>query len=607
MLNVVWGRRALFGAAAALLCAAGGVAHGQGAKKPFRVVTTFTVIQDIAQNVAGSAAVVESITKPGAEIHDYQPTPLDIVRAQAADLVLWNGFNLERWFERFFENVKEVPAVTVTENIEPMGISEGPYTGRPNPHAWMSSNNALIYVENIRKALVKYDPANADAYNKNAAAYSAQIKALDEPLRKRLAAIPENQRWLVSSEGAFSYLTRDYKMQEAYLWPINADEQGTPKQVRKVIDLVRKNKIPVVFSREHDLGSRRQAGRARDRREVWRRALRRLAERGRWARADLPRPSEGDGRDHREGVRQMNAVAEAVRAGDPAALGASISVRDLTVVYNNGFTAVQNASFNLDPGTICALVGVNGSGKSTIFKAIMGLVRPSGGEVRLCGRPVAEALKRNTVAYVPQSEEVDWNFPVLVEDVVMMGRYGHMNFLRMPSRADRYKVDEALERVGMTEYRSRQIGELSGGQKKRVFLARSLAQEGRIILLDEPFTGVDVKTEAAIIGLLRELRAAGHLMLVSTHNLGSVPDYCDEVVLINRTILAAGPTAQVFTQANLERAFGGVLRHFNLGGTALHDDADTRRLTVLTDDERPLVFYGDEGKRRDAPNGEGAK
>jgi manganese/iron transport system ATP-binding protein len=299
----------------------------------------------------------------------------------------------------------------------------------------------------------------------------------------------------------------------------------------------------------------------------------------------------------------VNAVTAAVRAQDAAALGASIAVRDLTVTYNNGFTAVQNATFSLDPGTICALVGVNGSGKSTIFKAIMGFVRPSAGEVRLCGRPVAEALKRNVVAYVPQSEEVDWNFPVLVEDVVMMGRYGHMNFLRMPSRADRYKVDEALERVGMTAYRTRQIGELSGGQKKRVFLARSLAQEGRIILLDEPFTGVDVKTEGAIVGLLRELRTSGHLMLVSTHNLGSVPDFCDQVVLINKTVLAAGPTAQVFTQANLERAFGGVLRHFNLGGAALHDDADSRRLTVLTDDERPLVFYGNEGKRRDG-NGE---
>jgi manganese/iron transport system substrate-binding protein len=239
------------GAVAALLLTAALVpnaALAQAPAKPFRVVTTFTVIQDIAQNVAGDKAIVESITKPGAEIHDYQPTPLDIVRAQAADLVLWNGFNLERWFERFFDNVKEVPSVVVTEGIEPMGITEGPYTGKPNPHAWMSPSNALIYVENIRKALVKFDPKNADAYNKNAAEYSAKIKALDEPLRKRLAAIPENQRSLVSSEGAFSYLTRDYGMREAYLWPINADEQGTPKQVRKVIDLVRKNRIPVVFS-----------------------------------------------------------------------------------------------------------------------------------------------------------------------------------------------------------------------------------------------------------------------------------------------------------------------------------------------------------------------
>ncbi len=290
----------------------------------------------------------------------------------------------------------------------------------------------------------------------------------------------------------------------------------------------------------------------------------------------------------------MNMIPQPVRGETSPASGlaASIAVRGLTVTYNNGYTAVRDVSFNLDPGTICALVGVNGSGKSTIFKAIMGFVRPTAGEVRLCGRPVAEAVKRNVIAYVPQSEEVDWNFPILVEDVVMMGRYGHMNFLRMPSRADRYKVDEALERVGMAEYRSRQIGELSGGQKKRVFLARSLAQEGRIILLDEPFTGIDVKTEATIIGLLRELRAQGHLMLVSTHNLGSVPDFCDEVVLINKTVLAAGPTAEVFTQANLERAFGGVLRHFNLGGTALHTDQDPRGLTVLTDDERPLVIYG---------------
>jgi manganese/iron transport system substrate-binding protein len=251
MTMISMARRLFAGTFAVLLVAAclGGSASAEGAKKkPFRVVTTFTVIQDIAQNVAGDRAIVDSITRPGAEIHDYQPTPLDIVKAQAADLVLWNGFNLERWFERFFQNVKDVPSAVVTEGIEPLGIAEGPYNGKPNPHAWMSPANALIYVENIRKALSKYDPANAETYAKNAAAYSGQIKALDEPLRKRLSAIPKNQRWLVSSEGAFSYLTRDYDMREAYLWPINADEQGTPQQVRRVIDLVRKNKIPVVFS-----------------------------------------------------------------------------------------------------------------------------------------------------------------------------------------------------------------------------------------------------------------------------------------------------------------------------------------------------------------------
>ena len=216
--------------------------------KPLRVVTTFTVIQDIAQNVAGTAAIVESITKPGAEIHDYQPTPLDIVKAQSADLVLWNGMNLERWFERFFENVRGVPSVIVTDRVEPMGIREGPYTGKPNPHAWMSPANALIYVENIRKALSEHDPANAETYRRNAEAYAEQIKIVDSPLRDKLASLNDQKRWLVTSEGAFSYLARDYGLRELYLWPINADQQGTPQQVRRVIDQVRKNKIPVVFS-----------------------------------------------------------------------------------------------------------------------------------------------------------------------------------------------------------------------------------------------------------------------------------------------------------------------------------------------------------------------
>ncbi|UIJ96678.1 metal ABC transporter substrate-binding protein (plasmid) [Sinorhizobium meliloti] len=218
------------------------------AAEKLKAVTTFTVIADMAQNVAGDAAVVESITKPGAEIHNYQPTPRDILKAHDADLILWNGLNLELWFERFFQNFDGVPGVVVSEGIEPMGIAEGPYTGKPNPHAWMSPSAALIYVDNIRDAFVQHDPANAEVYKANAEAYKKKIEAAVAPIRTELERIPGERRWLVSSEGAFSYLARDFGMKELYLWPINADQQGTPQQVRKVIDVVRANRIPVVFS-----------------------------------------------------------------------------------------------------------------------------------------------------------------------------------------------------------------------------------------------------------------------------------------------------------------------------------------------------------------------
>lgn len=218
------------------------------AQEKFKAVTTFTVIADIARNVAGDVAVVESITRPGAEIHNYQPTPGDIQRAQGAQLILWNGLNLELWFEKFFRNLRNVPSVVVSQGVEPMGISEGPYKGKPNPHAWMSPAAALVYVDNIRDAFAKYDPKNAEAYKANAEAYKARIKAAVDPIKAELAAVPAEKRWLVSSEGAFSYLARDFGLKELYLWPINADQQGTPQQVRKVIDAVRKNRITVVFS-----------------------------------------------------------------------------------------------------------------------------------------------------------------------------------------------------------------------------------------------------------------------------------------------------------------------------------------------------------------------
>lgn len=218
------------------------------AKAPLKVITTFTIIQDIAQNVGGDAVIVESITKPGAEIHDYQPTPKDIVKAQDAELILWNGLNLERWFERFFQSIRNVPSVVVTNGITPLSIYEGEYEGLPNPHAWMSPQNALIYIDNIRQAFITHDPDNAEIYNNNAARYADEIRALDAPLREKLAQIPDEKRWLVTSEGAFGYLAADYGFKEAYLWPINADEEGSPQQVKRLIDTIRQHQLPVIFS-----------------------------------------------------------------------------------------------------------------------------------------------------------------------------------------------------------------------------------------------------------------------------------------------------------------------------------------------------------------------
>lgn len=216
--------------------------------KKFKILTSFTIIQDIAKNVVGDKAIVKSITKPGAEIHYYQVTPKDIVKAQNADLVLYNGLNLETWFKKFFTNVKNVPSVIVTKGIKPLSIYEGPYKGKPNPHAWMSPKNAIVYINNIKNAMIKYDAKNKEYYEKNAKNYISKIKKLDKPFRKQIGNIPEDDKWLVTSEGAFTYLAKDYGLKELYLWPINAEEQGTPSQVKKLIDKIKKNKIKVIFS-----------------------------------------------------------------------------------------------------------------------------------------------------------------------------------------------------------------------------------------------------------------------------------------------------------------------------------------------------------------------
>ena len=261
----------------------------------------------------------------------------------------------------------------------------------------------------------------------------------------------------------------------------------------------------------------------------------------------------------------------------------SLAVEHVSVTYPNGHQAIRDVSFTLQGRTVCALVGVNGSGKSTLFNTIMGIIRPQAGSVRVNGLPVVQAMRHNGIAYVPQSENIDWHFPILVKDVVMLGRYGHMGMLRRPRAADREAVAAALDRLGIADLAERQIGALSGGQKKRVFLARALAQQSRIILLDEPFTGVDAKTEFAVMELLKSLREEGYLMLVSTHNLGAVPQYCNEVVLINRELIAHGDIHEIYTVDNLERAFGSVLKNIGLGEVA-------PQVRIVSDDEHPAVF-----------------
>lgn len=274
-----------------------------------------------------------------------------------------------------------------------------------------------------------------------------------------------------------------------------------------------------------------------------------------------------------------------------------LEIKNLSVMYSNGHQALKDINLKITEAKIYGLVGINGAGKSTLFKSIMGFIKPNQGEIKIKGLDVKASLKSKLISYVPQTEEVDWDFPILVKDLVLMGRYSHMNFLRIPKSIDRKIVDESLERVGMLKYKERQIGELSGGQRKRIFVARSLAQKSQLILLDEPFTGVDIKTEDSLINLFKSLSKDGHLIITSTHNLGSVPRLCDEVILLNRELIAQGPVQSTFNQNNLSKTFGGKLRNFQVHGNQLHEDSDKRSINVLSDDEIPLIFYGEQNNQ----------
>lgn len=275
-----------------------------------------------------------------------------------------------------------------------------------------------------------------------------------------------------------------------------------------------------------------------------------------------------------------------------------LKINNLAVRYKKDEVVLHDINLSLSGNCICGLVGMNGAGKSTLFKAIMGLTPFQAGDIKINQHSIKTALKKNLLSYVPQNNDIDWNFPLLVKEVVMMGRFGQMGLMRRPTPPDHLAVNQAIEKLGLSDLQDRQIGELSGGQKKRMFVARALAHDGDIILLDEPFNEVDINTEKILINLFKSLAARGKLILVSTHNLGSVPHFCEQVVLINKKIVAQGPVHEVFNSHNLSLAFGQMLRHLNVSSSQLHEDVDPRSVTILSDDEHPLVLYGSENENK---------
>jgi ABC-type Mn2+/Zn2+ transport system ATPase subunit/ABC-type Zn uptake system ZnuABC Zn-binding protein ZnuA len=531
------GRRVAGALAATALATAGLTACSSGDDGAPRVLATFTILADIADRVAGDVLTVDSLTRPGAEIHGYDPTPGDIRAAADADLIISNGLGLENWLDKLMSD-SDATRVTATDGIDPITI-EG--TDDPNPHAWMSPTLAADYVDTIAAAFADNFPDDAATFRRNAGEYKAELAEVETTMRDGLAALPANQRALQTCEGAFSYLTREAGMSESYIWPVNSGEEITPRTDPARRRLRPRQGRPRRLLRVHRRPRPQGTAHAGDRGRRRRHPLRRLTHRGQRGRPHLPRPHPLRHPDHHRRPARRR----------PLMTAPAIDVRGLGVHYGS-VHALDDVTLRLDHGRIHGLIGTNGSGKSTLFNTLMGEVRPTTGTVT-----VADAADHR-VAYVPQSESVDWTFPLSVREVVMTGRYGHMGFLRHPRAADRAAVTDALARTDLTDLAGRQIGQLSGGQKKRTFVARGLAQQARTVLLDEPFAGVDTTSQAMITALLHEMADAGACILISTHDLASVDALCDTVTMLHGTVVAHGAPAEVMTTDNLMTTFGMV-------------------------------------------------
>jgi len=562
------------------------------------VVATITIIADMARAVAGPHADVQSLLPPGADPHIYDPTPSDAERLHGADLLLRNGLNLEGWIDKLLASAAHnVPLVTVTRGITPL-TAQG-HQGAVDPHAWMDPQLARVYVRNIAQALVALDPAHTTQYLQRAATYDSLLLALDAYIAQQMARVPAQQRVLITSHDAFRYFAQRYHLEvAAVLGPTTLDAEAEAGAMEHIYTLVRQRNIRALFV-ESTLNPRAVEQMAADLEITI----------GGKLYADALGP-KGSGAETYLALMRQNtdlmvsgllgqatpttaaaqATAQAQADADTAdaygfltlmaglfalSLGVvvwrlrprptgpqptgpqALHVDSLTVAYG-ARTVLHNLHLTFEPGRVIGLLGPNGSGKSTLLKSILGLVRPQAGQVRLAGQPLRRLLP--LVSYVPQRDEIDWQFPASVYDVVAMGRFPHLPVLGRLRPADRQKIDDALDLLELRPLARRHISELSGGQQQRVFLARALCQEAQVYLLDEPFVGVDALTEAKIMDVLRLLARQQKTVVVIHHDLSKVERYFDEIVLLaSGAIVAQGPPAAAFTDTAIRRAFGGPL------------------------------------------------
>ncbi|MDF1694265.1 MAG: zinc ABC transporter substrate-binding protein [Saprospiraceae bacterium] len=560
------------------------------AQNRIKVVTSASIFKDMTENIGGDKVDVYSIVPIGGDPHLYEPKPSDAQLIKSAELILVNGLTFEGWIAKLIDNSNtKAPTVTITEGVDV--IKSDTYENAADPHAWMDANNGLVYIKNIKNALIKADPANSAIYLKNYQTYLEKIKALDAYILKSIQKIPREKRILVTSHDAFAYFGKRYGLELNALKGISTEAEIQTSDMVRVKNRIKDSGVPAIFVES-----------TIDPKVIQQIALDNGVKVGGELYADSLGEEDSEGATYITMLTYntdviVNALSREVFAKNKGsntaedtnffvyfllalimlgglgllisrfngprvttdklnsiAIGETIiSVKGVSVSYERK-RVLTNIFLKISKGGLYGVVGPNGAGKSTLFKSILGLIETNSGEIEIMNHPIEEV--RQKVAYVPQKDDVDWSFPATVFDVVLQGRYPYKGLIQGTNQNDREKAMNALEELGISELANRQIGQLSGGQQQRVFIARALCQEAEIIFLDEPFVGVDNLTEEKIIQILKRLASEGKTLLVVHHDLSTVEQYFDKVILLNQRLIAYGDTDTTFTSENMSKCYG---------------------------------------------------